>query len=107
MQQPSNVQSAKDNLLQDFGRLVGDTEELLRSLASVPGEKAASLRASVEDSLATAKRRMREAQGMAVERASAVARTTDEYVHENPWMLIGAAAAIGVLIGLAISSERR
>jgi ElaB/YqjD/DUF883 family membrane-anchored ribosome-binding protein len=28
---------------------------------------------------------------------------TDEYVHANPWQMIGVAAAVGALIGMLIS----
>jgi ElaB/YqjD/DUF883 family membrane-anchored ribosome-binding protein len=27
---------------------------------------------------------------------------TDEYVHDNPWSSIGAAAALGILIGVLL-----
>ena len=62
--------------------------------------------ASVEANLNTAKARLREIQGMATERASAAVRATDEYAHENPWPLIGAAAAVGFILGVIVSSGR-
>lgn len=36
------------------------------------------------------------------DRAKACAQGTDEYVHENPWIAIGAAALLGTVIGLLI-----
>jgi ElaB/YqjD/DUF883 family membrane-anchored ribosome-binding protein len=39
-------------------------------------------------------------QEVAVIKAKAFARTTDGYVHENPWKAIGVAAGLGVLVGL-------
>ena len=103
----NNVQTARDTLIEDFRKVVTDTESLLGAMSSVPGEKAAALRATVEENLAGAKRRLREAQGVAVEKATAVAKYTDEYVHENPWTLIGGAAGVGLIGGLLIASERR
>ena len=38
-----------------------------------------------------------------MDRARAAARVTDDYVHDNPWGAIGAAAAAGFLIGLLIN----
>ena len=35
--------------------------------------------------------------------AKAAARATDDYVHDNPWQAIGAAAAIGFLAGLLMN----
>ena len=101
-----NVGAARQQLVDDFSKIVADSEGLLRAMASVPGEKATAMRASVEASLNTAKARLRDIQGMATERASAAVRATDEYAHENPWPLIGAAAAVGFILGVIISSGR-
>lgn len=106
MPNDSNVNAAKDQLVDDFNRVVGDTEALLRAMASVPGEKAAALRSSVEANLNAAKQRVRELQGAAVEKTTAAARATDEYVHENAWVMVGVAAAVGVIIGIVISDRR-
>jgi ElaB/YqjD/DUF883 family membrane-anchored ribosome-binding protein len=40
---------------------------------------------------------------LAVEKAKARVAATDEYVHANPWQMIGVAAAVGALIGMLIS----
>ena len=44
-----------------------------------------------------------ELEGEAMDRARAAATLTDDYVHENPWVAIGAAAATGFLIGLLVT----
>jgi ElaB/YqjD/DUF883 family membrane-anchored ribosome-binding protein len=102
----SDLNAAKDQLVDDFNKVVGDTEALLRALASVPGEKTAALRASVEENLSAAKQRVRQLGGAAMEKTTAAARATDEYVHENPWPLIGAAAVAGLILGLLLSDRR-
>ena len=107
MQNGSGVNAAREQLVDDFNRVVNDTEALLRAMASVPGEKTAALRSSVEANLGAAKQRVRELQGAAVEKTSAAARATDEYVHENPWTLIGVAAAVGLIAGLLLAGDRR
>ena len=106
MTQDMNVGTARAQLVDDFQKVVSDTEALLRAMASVPGDKATAIRAGVEERLAGAKERLREMQGAAVERTTAAARAADEYVHENPWPLIGAAAVAGVIIGLIIADRR-
>lgn len=106
MTQSSDLSAAKAQLIDDFGKVVADTEALLRSLADVSGEKAANMRAAVEANLDSAKDRLRELQGDALNRASGAAREADAYVHENPWAAIGIAAAVGLIIGLAISNRR-
>lgn len=106
MTHDSNVSAAKTQLVDDFNKVVSDTEALLRAMASVPGEKTAALRSSVEANLSAAKQRVRELQGAAVEKTTAAARATDEYVHDNAWAAIGIAAAVGLIIGLVISDRR-
>ena len=95
----SNVGAAKQQLLDDFSRIVVDAEGLLKAVRDVPGERADAMRASVEARLGSAKERLRQLQGDAIERTTAAAKVTDEYVHENPWPLIGAAAVVGFVLG--------
>ena len=45
---------------------------------------------------------LRERARALTERAKMAAQGTDEYVHENPWIAIGTAAVVGVVIGLLI-----
>lgn len=106
MPQNSNVNAARQQLLDDFNKVVSDTEALLRAMASVPGEKAVAIRASVEERLNVAKQRLQQLQGAAVEKTTAAARATDEYVHDNAWTMIGLAAAVGLIVGLVISDRR-
>ena len=107
MTQELNVGTARAQLVEDFQRIVSDGEALLRAMASVPGDKASAIKASVEERLALSKERLRELQGAAVERTTAAARVADEYVHQNAWPLIGVAAVAGVIVGLAIAADRR
>lgn len=107
MQSSSDVTNARSQLVDDFRKVVTDSEALLRAMGSVPGDKARELRTSVEENLAGAKERLRALQGAAVEKTTAAAHAADEYVHENPWPLIAGAAAIGFLVGLMVSESRR
>jgi ElaB/YqjD/DUF883 family membrane-anchored ribosome-binding protein len=105
MAEQSNFAAARSQLVDDFNKVAADVDALLRAMAGVPGEKASALRASVEANLAAARQRVRELPGVAYERGAAAARATDEYVHENPWPLIGAAAAVGFIIGLLVRGD--
>jgi ElaB/YqjD/DUF883 family membrane-anchored ribosome-binding protein len=35
--------------------------------------------------------------------ASQITKTTDSYVRENPWQVVGIAAVVGVLLGVMMS----
>lgn len=95
----------KDQLVEEFNGVVADTGQLLKSAATAGGEKAgaagALLSASLEQGLARTKQRLRGFQLSAAEKTQAVAKTTDNYVHERPWQAIGIAAGISAVVGLA------
>ena len=92
----------KEQLITDFNVVVADAEALLKATANQGGEKLAEVRAKAEESLRVAKTRMAEAQAALLVRTKAAAKATDVYVHENPWRVIGAAAGVGLVVGLLI-----
>ena len=93
---------SKDKLIADVKVVISDAEELLRATAGQAGEKIADARAKIQDHLNNAKVSLAEAQAAVVDRAKAVGRATDDYVHDKPWRSVGAAAGIGFIIGLLI-----
>lgn len=96
------TQVTKDKLVSDFKVVVADAEELLRMTANQAGDKVGDLRNRLQDHLATAKSKLADAEAVVVERTRAVARATDDYVHDNPWRSIGIAAGIGFIVGMLI-----
>src|SRR5947199_8460127 len=94
---------SRETLLDDFSAMLTEAEELLRRAANETGERAKDLRSQVEAKLLAAKLRLQELQGDAIDSAKAAARVTDDYVHDNPWQAIGAAAAIGFVVGLMMN----
>lgn len=99
-------EATKEQLITDFKAVVADAEALLNATASQGGEKMAEVRAKTEESLRVVKSRIAEAQMALLAKTKAAARSTDAYVHENPWKVVGistgVAAAVGVAIGLLI-----
>jgi ElaB/YqjD/DUF883 family membrane-anchored ribosome-binding protein len=93
----------REKLVDEFGSVLADAEELLRKASTETGEKARDLRAQVEAKLLAAKLRLQELEGEAMDRAREAARYTDSYVHENPWRAIGAAALLGFVAGLLMN----
>jgi ElaB/YqjD/DUF883 family membrane-anchored ribosome-binding protein len=97
---PSEV--TKQQLVHDFKVVIADAEALLKATAGQGGEVVAAARARAEESLAVAKARMAEAQEALLVKTRAAAKATDEYVHMHPWKAIGAAAGVGLVIGMLI-----
>jgi ElaB/YqjD/DUF883 family membrane-anchored ribosome-binding protein len=92
------IESARDKLVDEFSSVLSEAETLLDKASKESGDKARDLRSQVEARLLSAKLKLQELEGEAVDRAKAAARVTDDYVHDHPWQSIG----IGVVIGLAI-----
>ena len=92
------ISNTSADLIRDFKRVTADAEALLKATANQGGETLAALRTKTEDSLAIAKAKMAEVE----EKVRATASASDDYVHEHPWRVVGAAVGVGVVIGLLI-----
>ena len=97
------MRTTREKLVDDFAEMLTEAEDLMKRAASETGDRAKDLRSQVEAKLLAAKSRLQEMQGDAVDSAKAAARVTDDYVHDNPWQAIGAAAAIGFIVGLLMN----
>lgn len=91
---------ARDRLIEDFRRVVRDTEALLRATADASGEVAELARERAEETLRDARLKLQEMEGDLRRRTRRAAEATDELVHERPWHAIGIAAGIGFLVGI-------
>jgi ElaB/YqjD/DUF883 family membrane-anchored ribosome-binding protein len=96
-------QISKERLIDDMRVVVADAEELLKATANQTGERIVAARIKAGESLQSAKARLAEAQASAVEKVKVAAKTTDDYVLNNPWQSMGIAAALGLALGVLIS----
>jgi ElaB/YqjD/DUF883 family membrane-anchored ribosome-binding protein len=99
----AKLERNRRTIVKDFGDVLGEAEALLRQAAKETGDKASDLRSQVEAKLSAAKAKLQDLQDDAIDQAKAAARATDDYVRDNPWQAIGAAAAVGFLIGMLVS----
>ena len=97
-----SASSLVDQIEADVRKAVSGAEDMLTQAASATGDKAAELRSQALNQLKALRERMNDAQEAALRQSKAAARATDEYVHENPWRSILAAASVGVVVGLLI-----
>ena len=84
-----------EKLVGDVKIVMSDVEDLLKATASQTGEKIVEARARAQAAIARA-------QAAAIEQGKEAARTTDQYVQDNPWAAIGVSAVAGLLVGLLI-----
>jgi|OpeIllAssembly_1097287.scaffolds.fasta_scaffold132612_3 ElaB/YqjD/DUF883 family membrane-anchored ribosome-binding protein len=93
---------AREKLAGDFRLVMEDIDALMTATTNKAEGEVTALRARIRDRLEGAKHRIADAQNEAVERAKRAAGATDDYVHSHPWQALGAAAAVGVAIGILI-----
>ncbi len=72
---------------------------MLGQVGKETGEKASNLLSQVESKLRSATDAVRGLQQDALDRAKAAGRVADDYVSDNPWQVVGVAAALGFLVG--------
>lgn len=96
------TQAHKDRLMSDLRVVIADAEELLRLTVDQTGQEAAQLRSRITDRMQQAKADLVNLQHAAVAKAQAAGHAADQYVHDNPWRVIGAAAGVGLLLGMLI-----
>jgi ElaB/YqjD/DUF883 family membrane-anchored ribosome-binding protein len=98
---------SKDKLLNEFNTVVAETEQLLKSVASLSSDQAGMLKGNVDQALSSASEQVIQIRDKSIAQAKAAAMATEQYVKENPWRAVGivalAAAAAGLVSGVLIA----
>jgi ElaB/YqjD/DUF883 family membrane-anchored ribosome-binding protein len=97
-----NTSASKEKLAADFRLVMDDIDALMKATTEKAEGEISSLRSRIRDRLDSVKDRAATAQEEALLRAKEAARVTDDYAHEHPWQLVGAAAAVGLALGMLI-----
>ena len=92
-----------DEVQSDVSKAIAGAEDMLSQAANATGEKAAELRGRALEQLKALRAHLKDAQAVALDKSKAAAHATDDFVHDNPWRSIVAAASVGVVVGLLIS----
>jgi ElaB/YqjD/DUF883 family membrane-anchored ribosome-binding protein len=95
--------ASRDKLMTDVKAVVADAEAYLDASVGQTGAAYAAARKKLEVTLHAARAQAAEAGRVAAEKARAVARATDTYVHEKPWESIAMGVGVGLLLGLLLA----
>lgn len=88
-------------------KLVGEVEELLGQVSRMDDPEVSRLRSRVEATIAELKSAAEDGMHTAIEHTRNAARATDEYVHNKPWIAMGATAVAGIALGALAATVRR
>jgi ElaB/YqjD/DUF883 family membrane-anchored ribosome-binding protein len=91
----TDVNSRKDRLIADLGEMVTKAEDLLKEAGS-----------EFQGRIGDARTTFTEAGAAVSDKARYAAGATDAYVRENPWKVLGVAAAIGAVVAILLTTRR-
>jgi ElaB/YqjD/DUF883 family membrane-anchored ribosome-binding protein len=91
----SDSNSQKERLVADLSDMVTRAESLLKEAGS-----------DMEGRLGHVRARLGEAGTVVSDRARYAAGITDAYVRDNPWKVLGVAAAMGALVAILLATRR-
>ncbi|WP_299198521.1 DUF883 family protein [uncultured Amphritea sp.] len=96
----TETQETRDQLVEDFKKVIDDAEELLKFTANETGGKIAGVRERAEVNLREARRKLNVLEDDLIVKTKAAAKATDQLVHQNPWQAMAIAGAVGLLLGM-------
>lgn len=97
------MSSNAERTLNDLNRLIGDLESLMKGAAGAAAEQAGEAGEKLSASLAEARERLEAVEDRVRIGVKHGARRADRYVRDNPWPVIGVAAAAAFLLGVILS----
>jgi ElaB/YqjD/DUF883 family membrane-anchored ribosome-binding protein len=97
------MQTTKSPVNAGARNLHGGTEKLGREIGGIVNDATDLMKDYGAQQLDSARATLAQAQAAVSDSAKRYARITDGYVHENPWMALGVAAAAGLLIGALLA----
>jgi ElaB/YqjD/DUF883 family membrane-anchored ribosome-binding protein len=93
----------KQGLASSLRRMIDEADGLLKSATRTGDEAFDTLHDQFTDQVKQMREQLDELEETAVYRARRAARAADRGVHEHPYGAMGAAAALGLLVGVLIA----
>ena len=94
---PSSVQQSKDVLVADLKRVLSDADALMKEVVNSTSEELSATRQRIEARLGEARARIDDARIVARRKVCRAADSTQAFVSENPWTVVGVASAISFI----------
>jgi ElaB/YqjD/DUF883 family membrane-anchored ribosome-binding protein len=100
MESMSETNRARDFANGQINTFIDDVEDLTQALKDVDTPEIARVKAKVKIALAAAKSALSDGAAQVRTQARQVTRSTDTYVRDNPWQVVGIAALVGLAVGI-------
>ena len=97
------LRGAKEFANGKINAFIQNVEDLTHALKDVETPEIARVKAKVKIALAAAKSALSDSAAQVRIQAREVGKTTDTFVRDNPWQVVGIAAVIGLAVGLLAS----
>jgi len=98
-----HVRSAKEFANGEINNFIENVEDLTDALRNVETPEIARVKAKVKIALAAAKSALSDSAAQVRSQARQASKSTDIYVRDNPWQVVGIAALIGIVVGILAS----
>jgi ElaB/YqjD/DUF883 family membrane-anchored ribosome-binding protein len=99
----SAISAVPSAITRELHNFLADIEDLIKDTTSLTGEELAQARDKLNERVAKARAVVEAAGESITQRARHTAEATNDYVHQKPWMALGAGAALAFLAGVIVA----
>ena len=95
-----------ESLLTQLERVLGEIDAVLKAVVSGADERTSAAKERLQETLGEAREQLGEVERRLIGELRDGWKSTDRYVRENAWVVVGAAAVFGFFAGVAVSRRR-
>jgi ElaB/YqjD/DUF883 family membrane-anchored ribosome-binding protein len=99
----THVRKVKRQANASINDFLDNVDDLTKAIKDIEAPEIARVRAKVKMALTAAKSALSDGAAQVRGRARWVTQTTDDYVRDNPWQVVGIAAVVGIAVGLMLT----
>lgn len=102
----ATIEGALASVSHDFNSFVDDVDHLIKEASSLTGEELNQAREKLNERILMARKLVEKKGDSLTKQARKSVAAGNKYVHQQPWQIVGAGAALGLLMGLALVRRR-
>jgi ElaB protein len=99
----THVRKLKRSASATLDEFLDNVDDLTKAIKDIEAPEIARMRAKVKMALAAAKSAVSDGAAQVRGQARLVSQNTDSYVRDNPWQVVGIAAAVGIALGMLLT----